>query len=481
VPLLPHFRGPLRILLPYSGGSAPAASGSLVRYLYLRPLVECLRELGFSVEDNTVIDSCFTGSESCSPARLVGPDARTVHGPSPSAMMSELTNQSVDACSISADNNSFRFSYSPHRYIICFYKVSFSNVLTTNILVSPFTMTLADLPHELILHIANQIDSEKDILAFALLNRSFYSILIDFLYWHNVTYSKASALLWAATHGRLATAQQALNNGATVSVTGRHKNTPLHLATNAGQLQMVEFLLSLQGVDINCTNRHLETPLLLAAKEGHGALVRLLLAQPGVEPDVVDRPWHRHCSWWQTPLAYAAMNGHASIVQALLETGRVNVNYRDRQGRTPFSYAAGNGHVEVVRIMLTVSGIEVDGRCQFGNSPFYYAVGGNHEAVVRLLLDTEGGRPGPLGVCRITPLALAVEHGNEVIVKLLLDRGWSPDCPDEWLNTPLHKAARLGNDRILQMLKEKHKPFIPKRPPMRRRARRVAIKQIPEQ
>lgn len=28
-------------------------------------------------------------------------------------------------------------------------------------------MTLADLPHELILHIANQIGSEKDILAFA--------------------------------------------------------------------------------------------------------------------------------------------------------------------------------------------------------------------------------------------------------------------------------------------------------------------------
>jgi ankyrin repeat protein len=243
---------------------------------------------------------------------------------------------------------------------------------------------------------------------------------------------------------------------------------------------MVEFLISLQGVDINCTNRHLETPLLLAAKEGHEALVRLLLAQPGVEPDVADRPWHRHCSWWQTTLAYAAINGHASIVQALLETGQVNVNYRDRQGRTPFSYAAGNGHVEVVRTMLTVAGIDFDGGCRSGNSPLYYAVDGNHEAVVRLLLDTAGVRPGPLNVSRITPLTLAVEHGNEVIVKLLLDRGWSPDVTDEWLDTPLHKAARLGNDRILQMLKEKSKPFIPKRPPMKR-ARRVALKQIPEQ
>lgn len=111
---------------------------------------------------------------------------------------------------------------------------------------------------------------------------------------------------------------------------------------------MVQFLLSLNGVDINCTNRHRETPPLLAAKHGHEALVRLLLAQPGIEPAVIDRPWHRHCSWWQTPLAYAGMNGHASIVQALLETGRVDVNYRDRQGRTPLSYAASNGHAEVV-------------------------------------------------------------------------------------------------------------------------------------
>lgn len=121
--------------------------------------------------------------------------------------------------------------------------------------------------------------------------------------------------------------------------------------------------------------------------------------------------------------------------------------------------------------MLTVAGIQVDGRCQSGNSPFYYAVGGYHEAVVRLLLDTAGVRPGPLNVSRITPLALAVGHGNEVIVRLLLDRGWSPDVPDEWLNTSLHKAERLGNARILQMLKEKSKPFVSERPWLRRPAR----------
>ncbi|ODM20307.1 hypothetical protein SI65_03360 [Aspergillus cristatus] len=190
-------------------------------------------------------------------------------------------------------------------------------------------MVLSDLPEELVLYIADFLDTEKDVLAFAQLNRHFQNTLISYLCRRNAKNSGASALLWAAENDQESTAQQALANGATVSATNRRGETPLHLATQAGHLSMTRFLLNVQGVDVNCQNKYHQTPLTAPARDGHEALVELLLHQPGIEPDVSERIRIRPRVNGQTPLSYAAMNGHVNIVRALLATGRVNVESRD--------------------------------------------------------------------------------------------------------------------------------------------------------
>lgn len=74
-------------------------------------------------------------------------------------------------------------------------------------------MFLSDLPNELILYIADQIDTESDILALAKLNRHFYRTLIRYLYRRNAEHSGASALFWASENGQESTARQSLQNG----------------------------------------------------------------------------------------------------------------------------------------------------------------------------------------------------------------------------------------------------------------------------
>jgi len=107
-------------------------------------------------------------------------------------------------------------------------------------------MVLSDLPEELVLYIADFLDTEKGVLAFAQLNRYFQNTLISYLYHCNAKNSDGYALLLAAENDQESITQQALANGATVPATNRRGETLLHLATQAGNLSMARFLLNVQ-------------------------------------------------------------------------------------------------------------------------------------------------------------------------------------------------------------------------------------------
>ncbi|KAG8407429.1 hypothetical protein J3459_018507 [Metarhizium acridum] len=168
-------------------------------------------------------------------------------------------------------------------------------------------MSLSGLANELLVAVAEFLDAERDIDAFAKSNKRLYSLLIAHLYRYNADNSNASALVWAAKTGRVETLQRAVSTGVKV-----HEFALLPIASEEGHLNFASLLLRTPGVDVNVKNEDGWTSLVLASKHGHVDLVNLLLA--------ANADLQTNYAGW-TPLNMAANDGHLEVARLLLKKG----------------------------------------------------------------------------------------------------------------------------------------------------------------
>jgi ankyrin repeat protein len=116
-------------------------------------------------------------------------------------------------------------------------------------------MCLLSLPPELILLVAGNLASPKDLLGFLLTSPKFYNLLINELYQKNVRSDAGSALLWYVSRGDEFGVQNMLRAGA--------------------------------NVNLRSSNRAQLTALLEAVKHKHTSVVQILL-ESGAFPDAAD-------------------------------------------------------------------------------------------------------------------------------------------------------------------------------------------------
>jgi hypothetical protein len=193
--------------------------------------------------------------------------------------------------------------------------------------------------------------------------------------------------------------------------------TNLHLTAYFGMKEATIALLQSEcNPDLKDDNG--KTPLSCAAERGHEAVVRLLLDTGKADIDSKDKDYGR------TPLSWAAEGGHEAVVRLLLDTGKVDIDSKDKDyGQTPLSWAIRGGHEAVVRLLLDTGKADIDSKCNSSRTPLSWAAGGGHEAVVRLLVDTGKADIDSKSNYGQTPLSLAAERGHQAIVRLLVDTG----------------------------------------------------------
>ena len=258
--------------------------------------------------------------------------------------------------------------------------------------------------------------------------------------------------------------------------------TPLHFAAQAGQTDVVEYLVA-HGADVDAKNSRDETPLHAAAAKGHKEIVELLIAK-GAEVNAENMRG-------KTPLQLAADKKHNEMVELLIENGAdvslhtaarhglleklkeligkgADVNAKNSEGQTPLDLASGKGHKDIVELLvekgadssiytaaslgdiekvksLIKSGVSVNGDPRSSSTPLYWAVKNEHRDVAKLLIDKGAD------VSSAHLLYYASMHGYRDMAEFFIEKGANVNSR-YWEDTPSHYAVWGGHTDVLELL-----------------------------
>lgn len=218
----------------------------------------------------------------------------------------------------------------------------------------------------------------------------------------------ATALHIAAANGKKKAVNLLISSLADVNAKDDDESTPLHQAIASRKIKCVKALLNAEGIDLEARDSTLSTPLILASLLNIIEVVKLLIEKKASFDAGDERDF--------TPLHHACSYGYFEIVQILLEAGADPNRTALIDDTTPFHQAVLNGHHELIDILI-----------KYGADPSF----GNNKA-----------------------LNLACENGHTMCVQMLLDNNCDPNCKDDQLSTPAHKAALNGHLGCLQLLKK---------------------------
>ena len=288
-------------------------------------------------------------------------------------------------------------------------------------------------------------------------------------------------LLSAARHGQVECLQALVNiPGVEVNAKNESGFTALHLAAEHGHLSCVLVLLQIKGIDLNGRTLRGMTPLNTAVAHGHPDIVRTLLTHSGIKVNEA-------CFRGAGPLQRAAQNGHSDIVRLLLARPEVEINASNIYGWTALNNAATRGHLLCVQLLLQASGILVNESCNNGWTPLNAAAHHGYCEVVKVLLKAPGIEVNAKSHGGWTPLNSAASEGFANCVQVLLNvpgvlinevnsygcsalssasRGGHLDCvrlllktPDVDVNqlchhgiAPLSYAARFGHLEVVKAI-----------------------------
>jgi ankyrin repeat protein len=258
-------------------------------------------------------------------------------------------------------------------------------------------------------------------------------------------------LHYASFIGNIEIAGLLLDHGADLEAACRDTGEkPLHVVSY-GQYRSLEDgvkvaqLLLDRGADVNTRRKDHQTPLHVASFFGNIEIAGLLL-EHGADleaewGDIGEKPLHQ-LSYGQ----YRSLEDGVKVAQLLLDHG-ADVNTRRKDHHTPLHYASHFGNIEIARLLLE-HGADLEAACgDIGEKPLHRVSYGQYRSledgvkVAKLLL----GRGADVNTRRKdhwTPLHVASHFGNIEIAGLLLDHGADLEaaCGDIG-EKPLHRVS----------------------------------------
>ena len=219
------------------------------------------------------------------------------------------------------------------------------------------------------------------------------------------------------------------------------RETPLHVASRLGFLDLVDVLVQ-NGGNVNSRNfPSQETPLHLAAQNGHQHIAEFLIRH-GSKVNARNVPWQN------TPLHLAAQNGHKHVADVLLQH-HSDVNARNVPFQsTPLHLATENGHTQIAEVLIQ-HGSDVNARNGRKQASLHLAAQNGHKRIAEALV----GNGSYVNIGPMTPLHLAAQFGHKEMSEFLIQHGGDVNARSVPLqDTPLHLAAENGHKHITEVL-----------------------------
>ncbi|XP_066908001.1 serine/threonine-protein phosphatase 6 regulatory ankyrin repeat subunit B-like [Halyomorpha halys] len=242
-----------------------------------------------------------------------------------------------------------------------------------------------------------------------------------------------------------------LNYTVTMNNKTSFEHTPLHIAVMMGDDNIVSFMLE-KNASVNAKDKMNYAPIHYAAVYNRFNAMKKLLdygAFINSREDV-----------GRTALHIASLAGYENIVHLLLERN-ASLGIKDMVNNAPLHDAVSYGNLNDVKKHINIKDItslliwDLDGldKMLAGEIKKNDAVSNENLKVVKKLLD-HGGSIDSQGEFGRTPLHIAARKGQETIVNLLLARNASVDIRDAYHDAAIHHAMMSKNLKIVIQLLE---------------------------
>ena len=296
-------------------------------------------------------------------------------------------------------------------------------------------MPFLQLPNELILLIAHELNDFPNLNALLRTNRRLASLLsheiINMVFRNRASRYARRLLFSAASRVDRPTCEHLIQERRILDMVRFRDGTALHAAISGQSATVIRTLLRCSGIDVNEPNPSGRTPLLHAVERGHVAAVRLLLRRRDIDVNFEsDTCWNA--------LHVAVFENYVEVALALLEDPRTDVNRQRRNGLSALHLAAREGHGRMVVALLTRRDIEVNTVTEGGHTPLRLAEARGFRGVAHVLVADE---------------RVDIGWGNDNLRSVRLYRWvYPPGEPDRVPRPPLDLQVSAKDYRRLDLL-----------------------------
>nr|XP_023017767.1 rabankyrin-5 [Leptinotarsa decemlineata] len=224
----------------------------------------------------------------------------------------------------------------------------------------------------------------------------------------------------------------------------KDKRSPLHLCCQWGLEPVVRTLVE-HRANVNIRDAENKTPLHIAIESQQDEIISLLLSVPEIDLSIRDKAG-------LSPFATALTFRNNKAAQAILDKLPSAAEQFDAKGQNFLHIAIKKGDIESALFLLTVQ-VDVNSRVQdpMLTPPIHLAARYGNETLVRSLI-LAGARVDDRDAQKRTALHVASEAGNGPAVSALLQNNADCDAVDVENDNALHIAVREGHLNVVRVL-----------------------------